>query len=85
MTPAEENLHQIAENSLTDPRNQMGFGIAGPGTIYPMIEMAPTLRDQFAMAALHRVSTAKFFKSFEERAAWCYRMADACLAERAKK
>lgn len=48
-------------------------------------ELAPTLRDRFAMAALPYVGEASKYDFAEEIADACYRMADAMLAARKPK
>lgn len=90
MTPAEENLHTIANQHLQQapvPLNAPTKQAMNPGRYETVIE-GPTLRDQFAMAALTGIIAAPTTSedaSMQVMAEDAYRFADKMLAERAKK
>ncbi len=61
-----------------------GFGIFEADAFEPAFPDSPTLRDQFAMAALSVVSEYMTVFVAEEYATMAYQLADAMLAARAK-
>jgi hypothetical protein len=77
MTPAEQQLHGIAESIMTHDGQQ---------TARPIDPNHATLRDQFAMAAIIGICVNFHLLSDRQELLACsaYEVADAMLKERAK-